>query len=56
MDNFHFFLVRIVADYENLLCLKLFMVYFDFVQIFEYLSEVLLFLVNLHNCNYVLEN
>ena len=37
MGNFRFALVRIVADHENLLCLKSVVVYFDFVQIFEYL-------------------
>ena len=37
MGNFHFVLVRILVDHENFLSLKSVVVYFDFVQIFEYL-------------------
>ena len=38
MGNFHFVFVRIVMDHENLLKLKSFLVYFDFVNTsyFEY--------------------
>ena len=31
MDNFHFVLVRIVVDHDNLLNLKSFVVYFDLI-------------------------
>ena len=37
LGNFRFVLVRIVVDHENLLSRKSVVVYFDFVQIFEYL-------------------
>ena len=37
MGNFHFVLVRIMIDHENLLSLKSVVVYSDFKQIFEYL-------------------
>ena len=36
---FLFVLVKIVVDHENLLCLKSVVVYFDFVQIFEYFFQ-----------------
>ena len=37
MGTFHFVLVRIVVDHENLLKLKSAVVYSDIVQMFEYL-------------------
>ena len=37
MGSFHFVLVRIVVGYENLLSLRLVVIHFDFVQIFQYL-------------------
>ena len=51
--NFHFDLVKIVVDHSNLLSLKLVGVYFEFVNMSS--SEYLvLFLIYLHNYNYVL--
>ena len=36
MGSFHFVLVRIVVDHENILSSRLVVVHSDFVQIFEY--------------------
>ena len=56
MNSFHFVLVRIVVDHENLLSLIPIVVHFDFVQLFKYLFQFLSFLVHLHNFNCFLQS